>query len=753
MKVLHLSGGGEIGGAKSHILVLVSELGKFCEVKLISFRNSSFYEEALQMGIDTEAIHTGDIFKDVRRLVSIIRDGHYDIVHSHGAKANMMSVLARRRTPFISVSTVHSDYRHDYMHSLIKKYTFGVINRLALYSIDNYVAVTSVFKTMLVERGFKPSKIHTIYNGIDFDVPVPAFSKREFHAKYNIPEIEDEVYVCIVARLHPVKDVGTFIRGASEVLKVNPKVRFLIMGADVGERTSLEALAESLGISGHVHFLGQVDSPYEVLQNIDINALTSLSESFPYVILEGARMSKPIVSSNVGGLPALISPMETGMFFEPGDYKMFAAHILKLASDKALRERMGANIYAKALENFSIKSMCRTQLGIYNRIIKMRGLAAASRKSYDVAISGYYGYKNSGDDAILMAIVNNLHAVDEDLRIIVLSATPIDTSLLLDVDSIQRFAMFKVAKAVRASKLLIYGGGNLLQDDTSTRSLMYYLSILWMAHFERTLTMLFASGIGPISSRFNKYLSKKVVNQVDFITLRENFSYHELEMLGVTKPRIEVTADPVMTIPTNQLSSPNSILIIENIPLEGRYAAISLRDWSISGQFETIIAQSADYLYEKYGLSTIFINMQHPDDVKVSERVCGKMKHIGYVVNGKHPVAGMLGLVGRCEILIGMRLHSLIYAASLSVPMIALPYEPKVDAFLALMEMQEFSVGGLNRLTSDAMCDLIDTIMNNRDTLIPRIEETFNIIKRKANRNVEIVYELLNDGGVKDVSR
>ena len=96
MKVLHLIGGGDIGGAKSHVLSLVNELGKYIDVKLISFRKGAFADDARAMGINVEVVRTGTIFTDIRRVLNIIKNEGYDIIHSHGAKANMIAVIVKK---------------------------------------------------------------------------------------------------------------------------------------------------------------------------------------------------------------------------------------------------------------------------------------------------------------------------------------------------------------------------------------------------------------------------------------------------------------------------------------------------------------------------------------------------------------------------------------------------------------------------------------------------------------------------------
>jgi len=120
MKVLHLIGGGDEGGAKSHVLSLVKELSSKIDVKLISLRYGAFADDAKAMGIDVKVVRTGNIFSDINNIIKIAVDGGYNILHTHGAKANMIGVFVKHKTKIPVVSTVHSDYRLDYLHSVLR---------------------------------------------------------------------------------------------------------------------------------------------------------------------------------------------------------------------------------------------------------------------------------------------------------------------------------------------------------------------------------------------------------------------------------------------------------------------------------------------------------------------------------------------------------------------------------------------------------------------------------------------------------
>lgn len=327
------------------------------------------------------------------------------------------------------VSTIHSDYRLDYLNSIWKMYTFGLINTVSLRFLDYYVAVSNNFREMLIKRGFPPQRIYTVYNGIPFDKPVDIMPPEDFAKKYGFPIQPGDIFIGILARLDPVKGHTVFLDAAAKVAKKCPQARFLIGGPGDDLRPSLEKRASRLGISDKVFFLGKVTEPYSFFNLIDINVLASYSESFPYVILEGARMKKATVSSRVGGLEDLFVQGENGYLFTPGDSDALADYLIELICDEEKRRRFGENIYKSASERFSLKAMTETQLSIYSRIMKQVKKSKSDRKKYDIAILGYYGYRNSGDDAILKSIIGQLKQKTKNCPLWFCQTTPMKPAL------------------------------------------------------------------------------------------------------------------------------------------------------------------------------------------------------------------------------------------------------------------------------------------------------------------------------------
>ena len=369
MKVLHLISGGDTGGARTHLISLMKGLDKKIDAKVICFIEDTFFEDLKKEGIDIEvfAQKSRMDMSVVRRLEDEVRDKSYEIIHCHGARANFIGMFLKRRIKDVPmVTTIHSDYKLDFKDNFYKKVIFTSLNTLALKSIKYYIAISDTFKDMLVERGFREDRIYIAYNGIDFSLEPQFESREEFLKKYSIDQ--NKILVGIVARLDQVKDHETFIKGASLVLKERDDVEFLIAG-NGNQEEELKALVGTMGLEDKIHFLGFVDDPYSMFNAIDINSLTSVSESFPYVILEGARMSKTIVSTKVGGLNKLVEDGYNGYLVDVKDYEAFGKKILDLAENKEDIKSFGERLNKKVRENFSSDAMAKTHVAIYEKII------------------------------------------------------------------------------------------------------------------------------------------------------------------------------------------------------------------------------------------------------------------------------------------------------------------------------------------------------------------------------------------------
>ena len=284
MKVIHLISGGDSGGAKTHVLSLLQHLNRTITAQLVCFRDGPFAQEARSLGIPVEIMGGNNIPRLRRRLTEYIRSGGYELIHCHGSRANMVGALLRKTTGLPVVSTVHSDYRLDYMGRPFARLSFGAINAWALRKLDYRIGVSDAMVDLLISRGFAPDRFYSIYNGIDFTPAPPQGDRLPYLRSLGADVDEDSMVVGIAARLNPVKDMSTLIRGFALARRDCPRLRLVIAG-DGEEREKLGNLAKELGVEKEVTFAGWISGGMDRFYSaLDINALTSLSETFPYAL-------------------------------------------------------------------------------------------------------------------------------------------------------------------------------------------------------------------------------------------------------------------------------------------------------------------------------------------------------------------------------------------------------------------------------------------------------------------------------------
>ena len=705
MKVIHLISGGDSGGAKTHVLSLLQNLNKTITAQLVCFRDGPFAEEARSMGIPTVIMGGNNIPRLRRKLTDYIKAGGYEVIHCHGSRANMVGSLLRSSTGLPVVSTVHSDYKLDYMGRPLSRLTFGTINAWALRHLDYRIGVSDAMVDLLISRGFAPDRFFAIYNGIDFTPAPPQGDRLPYLRSLGADVDEDSVVVGIAARLNPVKDMSTLVRGFAAGYQKCKRLRLIIAG-DGEERDKLGALAKELGVEQQVTFAGWISGGMDRFYSaLDINALTSLSETFPYALTEGARFHLSTVATAVGGIPYLIDPDVNGYLFQPGDWEALGEHLAALGNDDRLRRQMGEKLYEKASTQFSIQKTVDTQLHIYEEIIRRHARPQNVRDG--VVICGAYGRGNAGDDAILEAILQEMRIIDPDMPVTVISKDPKSTRLTYRVRSVSRMNIPAWRGAMKRAKLYINGGGSLIQDVTSRRSLWFYLHNSSAAKGAGCKVQMYGFGIGPVTRENHRKLAAKVLNaNVDAITLREPDSLDELRAMGVKKPEILLTADPALTLRRASDGETDSVLLRAGIPPHGRYICFALRQWKGFESKAPLFAQAAKYAYETYGLTPVFAAVEKHQDPIAARQAAAGLGIPHYFLDDAGGAGTIIGALSRMELVVSMRLHALIFAAGQGIPLAGVVYDPKVSAFLRYIGQELFT--DLDALTEENLREMID---------------------------------------------
>ena len=738
MRILQMMGGGDVGGAKTHIMTLVQALSERNEVCLVSFRDGPFPKEAAARGLNVKVYEYMNPYTCRDKVLDLIDEFQPEVIHTHGSKANLVGAMVRAKRKIPLMTTVHSDYRLDYMGSPFKQYTRGTINAIALRFMDFYQPVADRMARTLISRGFDPERMCVIYNGMDFTSPVQGLDRAAYiKEQWGVEVKEDEVLCGIAARLTAVKDIFTCVKGFAGAVKQQPNMRLFLAG-DGEDEPRLRRLVAELGIADRVIFCGWVSPIDKFFASMDINLLTSVSETFPYSILEGVREGCATICSDVGGMSELIDTGENGFIFQPGDYETLTKHLLTFARDPEKRKLFAARLYEKADREFSLRTMCRTQEENYRMVI--RRFARPKNKRDGIVICGAYGKGNAGDDAILQAIVREMREIDPDLRITVMSRRPKETRIIYRTGAVYTFRIDQVLRRFRHAALYINGGGSLMQDVTSTRSLRYYLFTLDQAKRFGCKVMMYGCGIGPIHRAGNRRHACTTINRaVDIITLRDDLSRGELTRMGIVKPDIRLSADPTIIL------KPASPTVVDNaleqcgIPPHGKYIGFGLRYWKGFDEVIDEVVAAAEYAYQTYGLTPLFVPIEYPSDLMPAEILGCRLKCPHYMVTRRQTIETTIGILARMQAVIGIRLHALMFSAAAGVPVIGMSYDIKVDGFLKYIGSR--TCIQLRDVTRDKLIPLIDECVSG--ALDSEVRHTAEMLRERERQNQTAARELL----------
>lgn len=359
-----------------------------------------------------------------------------------------------------------------------------------------------------------------------------------------------------------------------------------------------------------------------------------------------------------------------------------------------------------------------------------------------IVISGYYGFGNMGDEAILDSIIKTFKTLSPRCRIVVLSQNPAKTSEDFEVYAISRKNIPIILAELFSADLFISGGGGLIQDVTGFSTISYYLGLIWLARFMGVRTMIYAQGIGPIITEKGKKLGKKIINRVNCITVRDNESKQVLENIGIISSSIIVTADPVMALESCPASRIEEILKKENIPNKDLpLLGISVRPWKTEIKYSSIIAGAVKRFIEKVPAKVLLIPFQRSQDYELCKNIESLLPSgSARTLESAYKPDELLGLMSRLNLLAGMRLHSLIFSAINCTPAVGISYDPKVNNFLSIIGAPCI---WLEELSEERLLEAMLKLWTKRGTASLSMEQHFTELKQKALENAKIAFDII----------
>ncbi len=385
-----------------------------------------------------------------------------------------------------------------------------------------------------------------------------------------------------------------------------------------------------------------------------------------------------------------------------------------------------------------------------------------------IVLSGYYGFRNSGDEAVLKSILTALEEAGAEagakIEPVVLSGDPEWTSRQYGVEAVPRMKLAEVRRALKNSDGLISGGGSLLQDATGMGSIPYYLGILALARWCGKPTFVYAQGIGPVNRSLFKPFIARAFKKAKYVSVRDGESAALLQGYGVPAEKVEVVPDPVMGLPagtaeTDELSSVSSgglgdahagtfAAAAPGVAEDARpVVGVSVRFWRDDRADLDRAAAALEALAARApgGVRLRFLPFHRGSgkdaDVDASRYVMERLSCGAELAPAHDDPQRMLREVGRCALLVGMRLHSLIYAANRGVPLLGISYDPKIDQFLGRLGRR--AVGTTEALDPERFAESALEIIHNPAGWLAESGSAIDRLKREAKRPAQQIIDYL----------
>lgn len=305
-----------------------------------------------------------------------------------------------------------------------------------------------------------------------------------------------------------------------------------------------------------------------------------------------------------------------------------------------------------------------------------------------ILIMGYYGFGNQGDEAILAATLKQLK--ERFPRFIPVLLYPRGKEPPPNVEVIIRDELWSLLKGIKRCQALLGGGGSLFQDVTSKKSLLYYLGVMLLALLMRRKVFLLGQGMGPIHSGWGRFLLPRILNYSSFVGLRDELSLNLLRQLGVQEKKLHLGADLALILDPVERGQARQLLQGEGFPLQKKGFALSFRPGSLEHYYPILLPFIQAFAREK-NLIPVFFPLFPGEDLSLSERLMGSV-NTGILIRGTYTPQEVMGMMGEMDLVLGVRLHALIFAARSGIPLVGIPYDPKVRGFLRLCGLEEATI-------------------------------------------------------------
>ncbi len=667
MKILLLLSSLDRGGAETHLITLASSLARRGHSVTVVSSGGGMVEELVREDIEHRALPLDsrapwNLLRSYFSLKQMLHREGYDLIHAHSRIPAFLVCAPARRKNIPFVTTVHASFR---VNRFFRRYSrWG----------DTAIAVSEDLKQYLCENySCSAERIEVIPNGIDtvHFSPSPSKSPVTAHRLLYVSRLDEdcsEVAFLLCRLASPLKekfsDLQIVLAGGGSAL---PRLRAL------AEKINGKETSPFVFLPGH---LSDVRDEYRKSHTV-----IGVSR----VAIEAMACGAPVILAGNEGFGGLLLPSNLGQanasnFCCRGNQQvteelLFDAILSSFSMPKNEREHRTEHLSQSIRDFCDIAKVTEKTLAVYEKLL-------AERRTYggEIVLCGYYGYGNTGDHALLRAAAERVRREMPNFSFCALTAHGKKDEPLFGIRCLRRSRPLLVLRKIRHAKKLVFGGGTLLQDRTSLRSLCYYVFLLRYAQRHGVLTELWANGLTPPRSRLAHRLMSHALRNCDRIGLRDQCSLTLAKAFCPYKEELFYEGDLAEnTRPSND----ERISFLQNryhlLTANGElrpYAVIAPRGREKRGQIR-IFSWWLGRLRTK-DLFPVFVPLFPKEDEFLCQTLAQEFG--GCVARGLSE-RDLVGLMKQSRYVASMRLHGLIFARSAGVPFVGFGEDPKIESY------------------------------------------------------------------------
>jgi len=385
-----------------------------------------------------------------------------------------------------------------------------------------------------------------------------------------------------------------------------------------------------------------------------------------------------------------------------------------------------------------------------------------------ISILGYFGYANTGDEAILSCMLAQLRELDIDAEYFVYSGDPEETRRTHQVEALpnilptslksyliralgrNRKSFFKTIKAFKRTTVFVVGGGGLFYDQPDSNFyLMELLKLINKAVQTGKKVVLLGVGFGPVHLESTRNALRKIVDRVTMITVRDEQSRRLLAELGITRPEIHTTADFVYFLQPAPDDRVDRIMKDEKIQKTNKpvIGVCPCGYHTDNKTWQDSLVRFCEFADSELNAHIWFIPMQTGggfDDRESARQIVRELGGADYIslIEGRYTAQETMGLMARADMILGERFHGVILALNNRTPVFGLSYKPKVKRVFEEIGRKDWTIS-LEDLTPEDLISGFKRVWDDKENLSGELQRAHELLRDKSRENFTLLAELL----------